>query len=197
DHLEVLVVAGADGSFDLLEDDGATGEPSRTPLRWGQGSGRFTAGPVAGSGAGVPERRRWTVTFVAAPDDLADRGSLTVTVDGTAVPARVHRGHAGPQPDGPGARPTTRVSVTVDDVPTTATLAVEVGADPQLRPNDVDPLVFAVLDRAEVGHQTKVEAYAAATGDRPLPVRVGDLHALDLDRAVVDAVTELLLAREG
>lgn len=196
DHLEVLVVVGADGAFDLLEDDGGTGGATTTPLRWEQAAGRFSAGPLDGPGAGVPERRRWTVTFVAAPDDLAaDGGALTVTVDGADVPAQVERSHAGQQPDGPGARPTTRVSVTVDDVPTTATLTVAVGPDPQLRPNDVDPLVFAVLDRAEIEHDAKVHAYAAATGDRPLAVRLGDLHALGLEPAVVDAVTEVLLAR--
>ncbi|MCY1138080.1 hypothetical protein OWR29_08735 [Actinoplanes sp. Pm04-4] len=74
DHLEVLVVAGADGTFDLIEDSGVT------PLRWHQEEGVLEVGPG-------PLGRSWTTTFPALTgvDPVA-------TVDDLPVPAEIDRG---------------------------------------------------------------------------------------------------------
>jgi alpha-glucosidase (family GH31 glycosyl hydrolase) len=74
DHLEVLVVAGADGTFDLIEDSGVT------PLRWHQQDGVLEVGPG-------PLGRTWTTTFPALTgvDPVA-------TVDDLPVPAEIDRG---------------------------------------------------------------------------------------------------------
>ena len=177
-HLEVLVVVGADGSFDLIEDADAGTDVTTTGLRFDQAAGRLTIGPAVGAGAGLPGARRWTVTFLA----VAEVADLSVTVD--SVPAEHDVVH------GP-----TGLSVTVDDVPLHAALHMEIGARPRLRANDVAHGVFKVLDLAQIAHETKVAALAAATGDRSVAQRLTDLDALGLDREVVRAVTEVLLAR--
>ncbi|MEO7259687.1 MAG: DUF5110 domain-containing protein [Jatrophihabitantaceae bacterium] len=68
--LEVLVVVGSDGSFDLVEDDGVGpgNEPDRrvhTPLRFTQAGGMLEVGPAEGNTGCLPARRSWTLTFLA------------------------------------------------------------------------------------------------------------------------------------
>jgi alpha-glucosidase (family GH31 glycosyl hydrolase) len=164
EHVEVLVVVGADGSFDLVEDS------RTTSLRWHQQSGEFDIGASQVT-------RTWTTTFPALTgvDPVA-------TVDNSPVPAEIRRDE-------------TRTSITVHDVPVTATLRISVGARPRLRPNDVSALLFALLDRAQIAYSTKTHVLDAATADRPLAVRLSNLQALGLDNDLFTAVGEILLAR--
>ncbi len=178
-HLELLVVVGADGSFDLVEDDDAPRpEVTRTPIRFAQDDGRLIIGPVRGPGTGVPALRRWTVTFLAA-DEVAE---VRVTVDGRPTAHLLVDGPTGP-------------SVTVEDVPLEAELRVGIGPAPRLRPLDLEQRAFEVLDRAQIAHETKVAALAAVTGTQSLAQRLTDLDALGVDPAVVRALSEVLLAR--
>jgi len=106
----------------------------------------------------------------------------TATVDGVPVPARL-------------SRETTRTSITVDDVPATATLRIGLGARPRLGRNDVAGRLFTLLDRAQIAYRIKSEVLEAATSDQPLAVRLSRLQVLDLDDALSTAVGEILLAR--
>ena len=179
EHLEVMVVVGADGAFDLVEDDAAA-EPAvtTTGLRFDQAAGRVSVGPAQGPGDGAPAVRRWTLSFLSA----GETDPPVARVDGALVAATVER--------------TARtVRVTVDDVPRGALLEVEIGPAPRLRANDVEADVFAVLDRAQIEHEAKVAALHAATGPRTLAQRMSDLDGLGLDAAVDRPVGEVLLAR--
>ncbi|GAA2029562.1 TIM-barrel domain-containing protein [Pseudokineococcus marinus] len=179
DHLEVLVVVGADGSLELLEDDDTTtGELVRTPLTYDQATGRLTVGPATGPLDAVPARRTWTLTFVA----LDDAATPAVMVDDVARDAVVRR-------------TATRTSVVVEDVAPSSTVSVDLGAAPALRPNDVHDRVFRLLDRAQVEHVVKNRAYAVVTADQPAALRASRLQALDLEPALLAAVGEVLLAR--
>ena len=67
--LEVLVVVGADGAFELIEDAGSGSglEPetvARTPISFDQDSGTVTVGPASGALGCLPADRVWTVTFL-------------------------------------------------------------------------------------------------------------------------------------
>jgi alpha-glucosidase (family GH31 glycosyl hydrolase) len=177
-HLELLVVVGADGEFELVEDDGTvTGPLTRTRMSYHQERGELVVGPARGGGNGVPATRTWTVTFPALTG-----ADPVVTVDGTPVPAEL-RNEA------------TRTSVTVDDVPVTAALRVDLGARPRLRRNDVAQRLFTLLDRAQIEYRTKARVMNAASAPRPLAVRLSTLLVLDLDDALCTAVGEILLAQ--
>jgi hypothetical protein len=183
EHLEVLVVVGADGSFELIEDDG-TGDgldPSRivrTPIRFEQADGRLSIGPAAGALAAVPFARSWTLTFLAVPG-LAE---ITATVDGVPAPLET-------------ARTATRTGVTVTDVPAGSALVIGLGAEPRLAPNDVEARLFAFLEAAQIDYTIKTQVHRIATSHAPLHVRISHLHALVLDPALASAVDEILLAR--
>lgn len=158
-QLEVLVVAGADGTFDMVS----------AFLEFSQDRGEFVATSSID--------RSFTVTFPALTDV-----EPVVSVDGAAVPADLNRA-------------ATRTSVTVHDVPAGATLRVGVGSRPRLRRNDVDRLLFTLLDRARIEYRTKSRVFDVATAARPLNVRLSHLQSLGLDAALSTAVGEILLAQ--
>jgi hypothetical protein len=183
EHLEVLVVVGADGSLELIEDDGTGNglDPStsvRTPIRFHQADGRLSVGPADGALAAVPSVRSWTLTFLA----VADVPVITATVDGVVAPVDT-------------ARTATRTSVTVTDVPAGSALVIDLGAEPRLAPNDVEARLFAFLEAAQIDYTVKTQVQGIATSDAPLHVRISHLHALGLDPALATAVDEILLAR--
>ena len=125
----------------------------------------------------VPERRSWTLTF------LAHRAASepAVMVDGAAVTA--HTSQAG-----------RRTRVVVEDVPVTATIRVSLGERPRLAGNDVEGRLFSLLHQAQLEYLVKTRAYEAATADAPLTTRLAQLQALDLSRPLESAIFELLLA---
>jgi alpha-glucosidase (family GH31 glycosyl hydrolase) len=183
-HLELLVVVGADGAFELVEDDGTGSglDPAtvlRTPIAYDEASGTVTVGPATGAVSAVPSARRWTVTFVAAKAPDADPSA---SVNGSAVRAEV-------------VRTATRLSVTVDDVRTGSALAVTPSGRPRLADNDVRSRLFALLEPAQIDYRIKSRILAVAASDQPLHVRLSHLHALGLPDTVVAAVDEILLAR--
>jgi hypothetical protein len=181
--LEVLVIVGADGSFELVEDDGSgdgldPATVARTPISFEQATGRVTVGPAGGALHAIPSQRSWTISFVAA----SGGGRPAATVDGTGVPASVHR-------------TATRVAVTVADVPAGSVLVVDLGGPPPLVDNDVAGRLFALLEAAQIEFGVKTRIHAIATSDAPLHIRLSHLAALGLEPALATAVDEILLAR--
>ena len=180
--LEVLVVVGADGAFEIIEDDdaGSGVDPegvARTRVSFDQQSGTVTIGPASGALGCLPGRRSWTVTFIG--------------LDGGVNP--VARGSDGPLASEVG-REGGRISVSVGDLPVADSLMVTVGPNPALAANDVSGRLFAMLDRAHIEYETKKRIHTIATSQRPLSVRISHLQALGLDRALDTAVGEILLA---
>ncbi|HEY4991151.1 MAG TPA: TIM-barrel domain-containing protein, partial [Nakamurella sp.] len=119
DAIEVLVVAGADGGFDLIEDDDSgTGLDPRTvastSISFDQRSGTVTIGPASGALHCLPARRRWTIRFLGLDPARAGDARPFATVDDSRAEARI--GDQGAGPAGPGD-PAGGLTVSVDDVP--------------------------------------------------------------------------------
>jgi alpha-D-xyloside xylohydrolase len=92
--ITLLVFTGADGSFDLYEDDGVSygyekGEFSRIPLRYDAAKGTLTIGERAGSYPGMAEERtfnvRWIKAGAAAPAELDAKADEIVQYKGAAI----------------------------------------------------------------------------------------------------------------
>ncbi|MFI5908559.1 TIM-barrel domain-containing protein [Dactylosporangium sp. NPDC051541] len=164
-HVELLVVVGADGEFELVEDE------SSVRIAFAQDSGTLTVGPSDWV-------RTWTVTLLAH----APAAEVVANVDGGVVFANIRQGD-------------TRTSITIEAVPAAATLRIELGPGPRLRRNDVAGRVFALLNRAQIEYRTKTRVLEAATADAPLAVRLATLPTLDLEEPLLTAVTEILTAQ--
>ena len=71
DPIEVRVYRGADGAFDLYEDEGDSyryekGAHAVIPIRWNEASGTLTFGERVGTFAGIVKRRKFHVVWVSA-----------------------------------------------------------------------------------------------------------------------------------
>ncbi|GAA1890707.1 TIM-barrel domain-containing protein [Lapillicoccus jejuensis] len=180
EHVEVLVVVGADGRHELVEDDGTGGgtdesRVTRTAIVWAQAAGELTVEGIAAPY--VPAQRRWSVTFVGLPEVTA-----TASVDGEAVEAAVRRA------DG-------RTSVVVDAVPAGSRLVVGIGADPRRPRDDVRARVVRVLDDAQCAYVLKAQALEVLEKDVPLGARIAQLHAFEAPRSLESALLEVLTAQ--
>jgi alpha-D-xyloside xylohydrolase len=94
DPITLFVYAGANGSFELYEDDGATygyetGAFSRIPLTWNDAASTLTLGAREGSFPGMLATRTFQVVVVrpgkAVPFSFEPVADQTVTYDGTAM----------------------------------------------------------------------------------------------------------------
>ena len=92
--ITLLVFTGADGSFDLYEDDGVSygyekGEFTRIPLRLEAATGKLSIGARAGSYPGMPEERtfkvRWIKDGAKTPSDLDAKADATVAYKGAEI----------------------------------------------------------------------------------------------------------------
>lgn len=180
--LEVLVVVGADGSFELIEDDG-TGSGrdavtvARTPITYDHDRGTVSIGPAAGALACIPQRRDWWITFPG----LADDGTPTASVNGSRASSTVSTGNG-------------RTRISVPGIPTTKIVTVTLWPGPVLAPNDVAARLFTLLDAAQIEFSVKERIQATATCGQSPAVRLSRLQALALDEDLQTAVGEILLA---
>jgi alpha-D-xyloside xylohydrolase len=91
--ITLLVYAGADGSFELYEDDGETyayeeGAFSRIPIGYDDDSGAVAIGERVGTWDGMPEARTFNVRWISGPTDAAtdfDTGDTPVDYSGASV----------------------------------------------------------------------------------------------------------------
>jgi hypothetical protein len=180
ERLELLVAPGADGAFTLVEDDGTGATPqdiptARTTITWRQGQGVLTIGPADDPHALLPRERTWTVTVLGVDADTP------IAADGAAT-GRVRGG---------------RASVTISGAPTDRPVRVEVGGEePTPRTQGVAEALFDVLNAAQFGHTAKATAWRTLTSDLSPAAMLAELHAQELPRELIGALSELLTARD-
>jgi hypothetical protein len=160
ERLELLVAPGADGRFELIEDDGTGSAPAdiptaRTPIAWDDAAGTLTIGPAEDPHGILPAARTWTVTLLGAED----------------------------------------AAETVADVPPgeAATVALDGAGGP--RTPDRQDALFAVLNAAQYGHEAKAAAWRTLTSGLPPQAQLAELHAQELPRELIGALSELITAR--
>ncbi len=180
--LEVVVVVGADGSFELIDDDGAgsgldAATVARTRITYDQDRGAVTIGPASGALDCIPRRRDWSITFPG----LAGNGTPTASADGSRAPSTVSTGKG-------------RTTVSVRQIRIEKKLTIMLWPRPVLAPNDVAARLFTLLDAAQIEFSVKERIHATATCAQPLAVRLSRLQALGLDADLQTAVGEILLA---
>lgn len=169
--LELRVFAGADGAFELYEDDDAADPRSaRTVIEWSQESGVLRVHPAQGDLAVVPSVRSYRVVLVgvARPSELTtpfsyDEGLGAVTVD-------------------------------LAEVATDTGFILQFGANPRPAAPSTMRRIFELLERAQIEYQVKDALWAALLATESPVDRVIAVDGLNLDEKLRAAVMELLLA---
>jgi hypothetical protein len=87
-----------------------------------------------------------------------------------------------------------RAAETVAGAPTDRPVVVTAGA---LVPETIgrSDVLFGVLDAAQYGHEAKAQAWRTLTSELPPEAMLAELHAQDLPRELIGALSELLSAR--
>lgn len=172
-HVELVLAPGADGRFDLVEDDGRVdARTAVTSLTWDDAGGTLVVAAATGDTKVLPGARTWSLLLLGCHGG-ATLGEDELAGEATEAGTRFELGEV-----------TTAEGVTV-------------------RLHDLRPFgwdrtveaVRAVLDRARIEYDTKRAAFElvqSALGGAEAAAR---LRGLELDREVEGAVLELVLAR--
>lgn len=184
--MEVLLVVGADASFELVEEEdpvggdasrrvpGSQSSPEnfvRTPITWSQSKGVLKIGPASKPSG---RRRKWTVRLVGhtnvealapLPSDLVRSVEKHSTI------------------------------INLGSVYATEALTVELGEDIQLDIVDVSSRLHEMLYRCESGYQMKETVWQLVTEDTsPVQLKMAKLYQLDIESDLRDAIVEIWLA---
>ena len=150
--MEVRVFPGADGSFELYEDDGISvpteGSFAVTRMTWEQEAGCLTVGPVEGNRPVVPARRSYAFCFYGVGSEAP-----RLLCNGQEAEAAVSYD---PEKhiltlEAPAIRPEDR-------------LQVQFGAAPRLLPNDLEGQLYRLLYQAEMKYDLKEQIFGYLHG---------------------------------
>jgi alpha-glucosidase (family GH31 glycosyl hydrolase) len=180
ESIEVLVVVGADGNFELLEDDGSGSSTekvkwTRTPINYCQADGILTIGPS--TGAVLAGDRGWTVRFLALakPEEI----SVTVGTENRNFHTEVSRNG---------------IIVNIRKISSKAKATISLGPTPNLSQNDVELLVKPILADAQVPFRLKEDIWTIIAAKIPNTRKVSSLQALEVEDNLRNAVLEYVLA---
>lgn len=187
--LRILVYGGADGSFTLYEDDGAScayieGICAKTRMDYREGDGEavFTIRPPKGDLQLLPKERQITVEMTGFLPEAA--GEVKVSLDGKVLDGEM----TGRSYD----ERKQAVIVQAGPVQTGKELQIALPLKLRARKNAVDERIFAFLDQAEIPFVQKEEIYQLVKKERRIPLLLGQLGAMDLGKDLYGALAELL-----
>jgi alpha-glucosidase (family GH31 glycosyl hydrolase) len=173
--LQLWIVAGHDGTFELVEDtdDDAW---AFTTLRYRETTGTLTVAPTRGALATAPVQRGYSLVLIGfgTPEQVELAGVPVVTRPGPA-PGSVIVDLGSHGRDG--------LSVTVSR------------REPGLARHDVDAAVYRLLDEAQAAFAAKARLWhVVRSGPTPAAAALA-VRSVEAPTALLDAVTEILLAR--
>jgi hypothetical protein len=173
-RLELVVAPGADGRFDLVEDDGSTeARTATTTVTWDDATSTLTVTPATGATDILPSSREWSVVVLGA-EAVAPQGD-----SGTGVAT---------EPTTVGTR------LTLGTVSTEAGLSLTLSAVRPFGWSRTVEQLRRLLDRARIDHNLKRTAYDLITASDGPTDAAARLRGLELDHEVEAALLELALA---
>ncbi|KAF2012672.1 glycoside hydrolase family 31 protein [Aaosphaeria arxii CBS 175.79] len=202
---EVLVVVGADGSFNLVEDNGtgthvdesdfcmidADGHESAsdnvrfiyTPITYKQNTGTIKIGPTSTSDPSIPKSRDWKIRLIShTPQNHAEiRCVMTSSKKAKPINYTAKAVENG-------------TMITLGSVPTDQTCIIELSSSPQLDVLDPKKPIWPILWDTDMMYDRKWDAWGVIESGQPLSTKVGRLQNMGLGDDLLGAILEHLLA---
>lgn len=180
DNIEILVVVGADGKFELVEDDGKGSSAeevnwTRTPITYSQADGTLTIGPS--TGPALVKARQWSVRFLA----LSEPKKVTVRVGTEKRDVKSEHDKTG-------------LVVQLGKIEPDAKAAISLGPNPELLPNHMEAHIRPILADAQIRFGLKEDIWQIVAAKLPNTRKVSSLLALETDENLREAVLEYVLA---
>ena len=187
-EMEILLVVGADGHFELVEDDGSGAsvqqiEFSKTPITYSQAESRLTIGV---SSKKLLAERKWSVRFLSYEPQ---QEKVKVTCNGQEAKFDWDNTKSPSDPNG--------WLLKLSELPVDGEIIVDLGEkDPQLGLNHIKDRSYAVIDCAQIENEIKRELWAImqGLGGAPPSVIISRLEAVGCDNKVRDALLEVVHA---
>ena len=187
--IEVILVVGKDGHFELLEDNGEAETLEKavlasTPITFTQATGEIKIGPTSNP---LVKHRKWSVQLPGLDHRSGRLERLTAQLDGKAVETSI------------GTDPMTgHATISLDEpVQSEKAFTIKLGSDPQLRQNDTKGEIRHILEQAQIKHDTKWAVWKVLEEKLSPKVLMSRLRAIEgVDEELMDAMMEFLLAQD-
>ncbi|KAJ5318347.1 hypothetical protein N7476_004767 [Penicillium atrosanguineum] len=184
-HLEIVVIPGADGTFELLEEQpdqhgvASLDSTSVTNFTFSQAEGKLTISPPS-SCVGLPSKRTWTIRFHTTI--LAGQVQVMVGSQLTrCTPERIPNGF----------------KLEIKEASINSRISIAIGEDPKLQgPSHLD-LCSEILAAAQIKYDLKETIWKALTLEPSRLRQASRLHGIDMGQDVLDALLEQLYALDG
>lgn len=185
ENMEIRVFTGADGSFEMYEDDGVSmdyeeGKACFTDyeLKWSDRK-VFTINPARGETSLIPEARNYELKFYGIKkSDLA-----SVKLDGADISHETEFCAKG-----------NILTVYVKNVPANKKLEAEFRPETVFAGNNIPELAYEAINRAQIAFGTKESVYKLILGKGSKDSIISTLEAKYMSEGMRDVIMELLLA---
>lgn len=187
--LRIHVFAGADGAFELYEDDNETcryetGQCVVTKMTYTEGPvNEFAVMPASGDLSLIPEQRSYIVELTGYEKEAVE--TVRVSVGGNPVtPKQVSYEK--------------QKKAVVVELPETAVqeeVRIQIAPVYQAVRNDVEERCFDFLNQAEIRFLQKDQLFARIREEKDVTVLAAEFSAMDLDHDLYGILMELLTAR--
>ncbi|NMA68188.1 MAG: DUF5110 domain-containing protein, partial [Desulfitobacterium sp.] len=188
-NLELLIFVGANGIFDLYEDDGLTLDyeddmcvNTRYELIWEEDKKEFVIYPSTGELSLVPKERNYTLRFYGMKDDER----LQVLVNGRVVE------YLGSYDEKKNI-----LSIELKSINPQDKVEVILSVNQSVAANEIEWRVYEILNRAQMEFHWKETIYQMVRHMASIESFVLGLAALDVIQEVKEAVLEVVLAYKG
>ncbi|KAJ5396399.1 hypothetical protein N7509_004512 [Penicillium cosmopolitanum] len=188
--IELIVIVGADGQFELLEDDGKGQsvdqvEFQRTPVSFHQNSHKLVIGPTSGCHYQKLHPRQWNLLLVG----YKRHGKVQVSISmgpGSAVrTVQVEGGNTG---DGRGH------TFQLGSFPSNAEITVQLEKDPALDVQGPAVQIIKFLREAQMNMDWKDAMKSIVESSKPRLIQISELNALPVPNRLLNPIYEILLA---
>lgn len=181
--IEIILVVGKDGHFELLEDDGGWETLEKavlasTPITFTQETGEIKIGPTSNP---LVKHRKWSVQLPGIDQDscqLDSGGSVQTSISTDQITGHV------------------TIAIT-ESVQSDKGIIIKLGSEPRLRQNDIKGEIKHILEQAQIKHDTKWALWNVMEERLRPKVLMSRLRAVEgVDEELMDAMMEFLLAQE-
>ena len=181
-HMELRVFCGAEGSFEMYEDDGLTmgyeaGDACFTQYELNRHG--FTIHPAKGNIALIPEKRSYRIFFYG----LEKQAVRAVFVDEKEVPILSDYDAQ-----------TGILTLSLSDIPVTALVKIAISDTLSVACNHLTDRAYDIINRAQIPFATKEKVYKLIQSEEPVASKVSTIEVMPMHEGMKSVLMELLLA---
>lgn len=185
--LDIRIYSGADGAFELYEDDGETmayinGEYAVTSMRldWRIDGGTEFTITGAPAKAFMPKARDYILSFICVEENTAPvvcgEDFRDLTID-SSYDTEHHN-----------------LQVFLRQIPADEKIRLRFNIPLELATNITIPRFKAILNKAQIEYELKNQIYRILTSEKETSVIISNLQTLKLSDELLEAITEILFA---